>query len=58
MIFCEKQPSVKELVNLSMALSIAHQLRISIGACIRDLEISAKAGEPEDLMSKIQFLPL
>ena len=39
-------------------LIYAHQLRISIGACIRDLEIIAKAGEPEDLMSKIQFLPL
>jgi len=35
----------------------AHQLRISIGACIRDLEIIAKAGEPEDLINRTQFLP-
>ena len=35
-----------------------HQLRISIGRCIRDLEIIAKAGEPEDLKNRIEFLPL
>ncbi len=27
-----------------------HQLRVSIGSCIRDLELVAKAGEPEDLI--------
>ena len=26
----------------------AHQLRVSIGTCIQDLEILAKAGEPDD----------
>jgi len=36
----------------------SHQLRISIGACINDLEIISKAGEPEDLMNIVQFLPL
>ena len=36
----------------------AHQLRISIGSCIHDLEIIAKAGEPEDLHNQVQFLPL
>ena len=36
----------------------AHQLRISIGACIRELEILAKAGEPEDVRNKVLFLPL
>jgi hypothetical protein len=36
----------------------AHQLRVSIGACVQDLEIIAKAGEPEDLMQGIIFLPL
>jgi hypothetical protein len=36
----------------------AHQLRVSIGTCVRDLEIVAKAGEPEDLMNGILFLPL
>jgi len=36
----------------------AHQLRVSIGKCIHDLEIIAKAGEPEDLRNQVQFLPL
>ena len=36
----------------------AHPLRVSIGACVRDLEIIAQAGEPEDLMGRVQFLPL
>lgn len=35
----------------------AHQLRISIGACIHDLEIIARAGEPQDLINGVQFLP-
>jgi Domain of unknown function (DUF5615) len=36
----------------------AKALRVSIGDCIRDLELIAKAGEPEDLMGQVQFLPL
>jgi hypothetical protein len=36
----------------------AHQRRVSIGRCIEDLEIIAKAGEPDDLLNRVQFLPL
>ncbi len=36
----------------------AHQLHVSIGVCIRDLEIIAIAGEPDDLRQQILFLPL
>lgn len=36
----------------------ASPLRIPIGACIRNLEIIAKAGKPEDLANKVEFLPL
>lgn len=36
----------------------AHQLRVSIGSCIEDLEIIAGAGESEDLLNRIVFLPL
>jgi len=36
----------------------AHQLRVSIGACIRDLEIIATAGEIDDLLDGVLFLPL
>lgn len=30
----------------------------SIGDCIRDLEIIAKASEPEDLANRVEYLPL
>ena len=36
----------------------AHQLQVSIGTCVEDLEIIAKAGEADDLMHCVQFLPL
>ena len=36
----------------------AHQLRVSIGVCIRDLEIIAMAGEIDDLLNRVLFLPL
>ena len=36
----------------------AHHLRVSIGTCIRELEIIAKAGEPEYFINRIEFLPL
>jgi hypothetical protein len=36
----------------------AHQLKVSIGQCIRDLEFLAKAGEPEDFANKVEYLPL
>lgn len=36
----------------------AHQLRVSIGVCIEDLEIIAKVGEAEDLVNGVKFLPL
>ncbi len=36
----------------------AHPLRISIGQCIQDLELIAKAGEPEDFQNRVEFLPL
>ncbi len=35
----------------------AHQLRVSIGTCVHNLEIIAKAGAPEDLMNGVQYLP-
>ncbi len=36
----------------------ARQLRVSIGVCINDLEIVAKAGEPEDLANRVEYIPL
>jgi hypothetical protein len=39
-------------------LVFAHPTRISVGMCIRDLEIIAKAGEPADLANEVVYLPL
>lgn len=39
-------------------LVFAHPTKTSVGGCIRDLEIIAKAGEPADLVNQIVYLPL
>ena len=39
-------------------LIYAHPLRVTIGQCVHDLELVAKAGEPEDLRDQVLFLPL
>lgn len=35
-----------------------HQLGITIGNCIRDLELIAKAARLEDLANRVEYLPL
>ena len=35
-----------------------HQLRVTIGVCIQDLEIIAKSAELEELQNQALFLPL
>ena len=35
-----------------------HQLRVTIGVCVQDLEIIAKSGEMEDMKNQVVFLPL
>jgi hypothetical protein len=39
-------------------LVYAHQLRVSIGRCVDDLEVIAKATNPEEWVGKVMFLPL
>ena len=36
----------------------AHQLRVSIGLCVTDLELIANATDPEEWVSRVEFLPL
>lgn len=36
----------------------AHPMRVSIGICVRQLEIIALAGDPEDMINRIEYLPL
>src|SRR3990172_6463090 len=34
----------------------AHQLRVSIGMCVRDLEVIAKVRKYDDLQNRVEFL--
>jgi hypothetical protein len=34
------------------------RLRVTIGMCVRDLELIATAGNPEDLANRVEYLPL
>jgi Domain of unknown function (DUF5615) len=36
----------------------AHQLRVPIGRCVTDLELLAKAAEPQELRNQVIYLPL
>ena len=36
----------------------AHQLNVTIGQCVSDLELIAKVCEPEDLQNRVEYLPL
>jgi len=47
----------QEEVNFSGVI-YAHQQKVTVGDCIRDLEIVAKVNEPEDLVNCVQYLPL
>jgi hypothetical protein len=39
-------------------LIFAHPMQVSIGQCVRDLELIAKATNPQDWMSEVLRLPL
>ena len=36
----------------------AHQLRVSVGQCVTDLEIIAKNSEPDEWIDRLEHLPL
>ena len=36
----------------------AHQLQVTLGQCIRDLELIAMAADPGDLADRVYYLPL
>lgn len=38
-------------------LAYAHQLRISIGQAVRDLELIAQVFDPEDMRNRVEHLP-
>jgi predicted nuclease of predicted toxin-antitoxin system len=36
----------------------AHQLKVTVGQCVRDLEVLALVGNPEDFVNRVEYLPL
>jgi predicted nuclease of predicted toxin-antitoxin system len=36
----------------------AHQLRVTIGRCVQDLELIAQYADPEDFVNHVEHLPL
>jgi len=36
----------------------AHLQAVDVGTCLRELELIAKAGHPEDLLNRVEYLPL
>jgi hypothetical protein len=36
----------------------AHQLQVRLGQCVRDLELIATIGEPDDFARHVYYLPL
>lgn len=36
----------------------AHQLSVTIGQCVNDLELIAQTSEPEEWANRVEFLPL
>jgi predicted nuclease of predicted toxin-antitoxin system len=36
----------------------AHQVHVTIGACVRDLELIAKLASPEEMRDRVEYLPL
>jgi hypothetical protein len=54
-----RETSLRQQTDLPWAgLVFAHPTQISIGACVRDLELLAQLGTPEDLQNQIIYLPL
>ncbi len=56
--FWLRQIIVRENEFLFAGVVYAHQLHVSIGTCVRDLELIARVADPEDLADRVEYLPL
>ena len=49
----------RQRADLAFAgLVYAHQLHVTIGQCVRDLELIAMTAEPDQLAGRVEYLPL
>ena len=56
-LLAEANRRQRERVSFAGVL-YAHQLRITVGQCIAELECIAHAGESSDLVDRVEYLPL
>lgn len=56
-LLAEATKRQREEITFS-GLVYAHQLRVSVGMCIDNLELIARVGEPADLANGVVFLPI
>ena len=57
-IFCAKRTVVKKRTSGFAGVLYAHQLRVTIGDCVHDLELIAKETEPTEWSNRLEYLPL
>jgi predicted nuclease of predicted toxin-antitoxin system len=44
--------------NAFAGVVYAHQLNVTIGQCVSDLELISKVYEPQDLANRVEYLPV
>ena len=54
----EKEHSVKSTEKGSSGIIYAHQLNVSVGQCVIDLELIVKASDSDEWISRLEYLPL
>ena len=48
----------RQITGIPFAGVIYARQLVAVGDCIRDLEIIAKASDPEDLANRVEYIPL
>jgi predicted nuclease of predicted toxin-antitoxin system len=56
--FLKEAASRQQHGDVFAGVIYAHQLRVSIGECVENLELLAKTCEPEDFKNQLMYLPL
>ena len=62
-LFSEDQDLLREAARRQRSgqffagVIFAHQLGITIGRCVADLELLAKCGEPSEFVNRVEYLP-
>lgn len=54
-----REAAVRQRHGVAFAgIIYGHQLDVTIGQCVRDLELLATVNEPEDCANRVEYLPL